>query len=80
MLNRPMNYNRTPLVDMGRNVTMSAETICNTLRDIADLMGANKPNADELKSVYHWRECDGTHVVHIRKKDDSVSVFRFAPN
>ena len=80
MMNRPMNYNRTPLVDVGRNVTMSAETICNTLREIADLMGENKPNADELKSIYHLREHDSTRVVHLRKHDGTVSILRFAPN
>lgn len=80
MMNRPMNYNRTPLVDVGRNVAMSAETICNTLREIADLMRESKPNTDELKSIYHLREHDGTHVVYIRKQDDSTSIFRYASN
>lgn len=80
MMNRPMNFNKTPLVDIGRNVTMSAEPIRNTLREIADLMGENKPNADELKSIYHLTECDGTHVVHMRYADNSVSIFRFTPN
>ena len=79
-MNKAMNYNRTPLVDIGHNVAMSAEMIRNTLRGIADLMGVDKPNADELMNAYHWRECDGTHVVYIRKKDNSTSIFRYAPN
>lgn len=77
---KPMSYNRTPLVDIGRNVTMSAETIHGTLRDIADLMRESKPNTDELKSIYHLREHDGSHIVHIRKNDDSTSIFRYASN
>ncbi len=59
---------------------MSAETISNTLRDIADLMGEEKLHVDDIKSIYHWRENDGMHVVHIRKSDDTVMLLRFAPN
>ncbi len=59
---------------------MSAEVICDTLGDIIDLLGESKLNAKEIKSIYHWRENDGTHVAHIRKNDDTVMLLRFAPN
>lgn len=86
-MNLRKNYNKTPIIRIGRtDTTMSAEEIRNTLRDIATLIDKNEMiqsglyllSTDGIKTLIHWRETDGMHFVHVRKDDDSVTLFKFA--